>query len=1436
MARNQKILLFFFAILLGIIITVLFVVSLNKEYLLSKLVSSANEKLYSYGYAFRYKDAEIAVFPPRFSLNGVLILNRENGNHVLEAKRSYITIRPLNLLFHGASPLSINVEQFSGKVDGKLLDLISRPPRSGRKRGSQKSFIPTLVLKEGSIEIIDPWKSIIGARLSVQSLLLSGNPLEGLGVIYTTGEDGITATVRHEGVEYPLRVTALHLNSYILAKKIEIKKITVNSSFINLSVRGRYDVLREKLKGKVTGDITPDEIARQFHIGALESLFEGGSVSFSGDAALERDKVKVGFDTELVKLRIKGFEFNGFVRCDYDNGLVALRNLAIDTPAGKLNGDMRFDFSSLRGEGDFNIQDFSPGRLVDYFAKKAVIGAGGIGNGHVSFSSPKNGTVIVKSALHMERGFSLFFRNMNEKIEWAEPVELIIEAFLTDLFKNPGIELNRLVIADRENRISLSGDLDLNEREGRLIGDVDIRRVKSLGLKGIFARSGAIRGNFLASGKLSKPLVESNFSFKDLSFSGLPAGNAFIKGSGILGGNISLIADYSSSIGNITFTGTYFPDEELYFTGSLNAEKVDISPFFSDNFTKKEFFDSLRVRFPLLFPVTGTISFSGDVALGKDIISATGKLHSDALRSPKMILQSVTGSIDYDDGILSIENISFVTFGGQIKAKGSFGEDRLELLGNFSNIDPNSLGYLVSEDGKGIGGESIEGAFHLLQRGKTFDVLDIHLTSDRITFQGADLTGLIVDGRKIGNVLSLTLSTADDLVKLLADFDLNNSELFCKVDLKNYPVNVTDGPIDNRLGIFGIDVSGSATILLDELSSLLGSPSDMLFKAETVTIDIMAAPYLTSYKKSLPEFHISGKKGGGGILLNITSTKAEGEVVTLIEQREKEGIHFRVRGKLNSGTLPVVLPSKILGNIQSDLLIDFEGSLSSFPKKNAGRFVLQNLNLEFPGELVTGDDIAILFDEGNLIIERSSISANQKTFTISGKSVLGGKTDLFLSGEYDAGLVNIVVKDVFENISGKVVGDIQLTGKFPDVEVSGQGVGRDVFIKFVGFKHALENVTTNVSFFKDYILFDSISGTMAGGDLEGSGEIRILKKSPVNLSFSADFYGVNLAYPEELPSKLEGSIELLGPVDNLFLRGEIFVDRAAYVTSIYPEKFLVDIRKKITKFSAPVGRIFAINLDLECVSDGTIVINNNIADATAGGTFRLLGDTSRPIIIGTFETIEGEVEFRGTQYTVERLLVDFDDPLSNNPKIDAFAKAEKGDYTVYVEVTGRLDNYSVELYSEPPLTKTDIVSLLSLGVTTEAYAANGSSVTTAGLATVALSPLKSQIEEGIRIFTGFERFSVESNYSSVTGVVEPTVVIGKTVGDRFSIDLSTSLVGTGTSKVVGEFKLIRDLYLRGDWTGGGTADEGEIGGELRVRKRFHGFSDFAEKLFGGEGW
>ncbi|NIO15962.1 MAG: hypothetical protein GTN70_03010 [Deltaproteobacteria bacterium] len=1435
MSRLQKILLLGLITLTGIILILFILLFLQRETLFARLVYSANRYLHSSGYSLSYEEARIELLPPRLYLEGVLVTDLESGNPVFAANKSYLSVKPLNLIIPGASPLSLKLEQFRGVAERKILDLIAGSPERRGEKKRKRATIPTLTLTDGYFEFIGPWKNINQAKLSVKSLYYSGNIWEGLGVIYTSGKEGIAATINRGGKDYPVKISSLHVNSHILTDKVDIKKLRLESPYGNLSVRGRYDMNRDELEGHITGDIDPEKIVQDYQLGNFDNIVRSGRVSFSGRALLSKGRISFSVDTEFFDLSVRGIECTAFARCIYDNGRFSVSKLSLRAPFGKLTGDVQFDITSFQGKGEFEIIDFYPGNLTDILFKDSLIGAEGKGKGRIVLSAPEKGTVILQSALQMEGGFSLVLREMEERITWAEPVALNNLSVITDIFQNPSIDVRELTIADEENVISLKGSLDMKERIAGIKGDIDITRVKSLGLRGIFARSGAIRGDFSISGNLSNPLIESSFSLREFSFRELPPGNIFLKASGVLGGSISVIADYTSTIGSMLFAGTYFPDKELYFTGSLKAENVDVGAFTSDNFLEKEIHDSLVKRFSIVFPVAGNVSFDGNLLLGKDTVNARGELSSDQLRSSRMNLQEVRGNVGYDDGLLTIRDISFKAFGGGFRARGSVGKDQVELLGNFSDIDPVTLNRLISDETELVKGETLDGAFIFKYSGDEVELLDFHLSSERISIQDADLTGLILDGTKKGHVLSFSLSTSNKLVNLDLDYDLEVQNIVCNIAFDNFPIKFSDKPYDERLGFFGINISGSAAVGVKSIFDISESPWDIFFKAKSLKMDFKATPVFSRYERDLPEYHVEGQKRDGGVVWEIRSAKSGQPLIARVEKR-KDGLFLSIGGQVSSGLFPLVLPSSILAEVESDLLIEFEGPLVSFPKGGTGRAVLSNLNLAFPGENVTGEKIVVRFEEEKFIFDGASLSANNNVFSLSGRVGLNGFADLLLTGEYDAGLVHTIVSGVFEKINGKVAGGIQIRGTFPDVEVSGQGLGKDLFIKFVGFKHPLEDVTAGLTFFKDRILFDSISATLGGGELEGSGEVNIRKDVPVNLSFNADFYGVNLAYPSELPSRLDGAIELLGPVTGLFLRGEIYVDRAVYTEPIYPEEILVDVKKNIEKFNAPVGKAFAINLDIECISDGTIFIKNNIAEAIAGGSFRLLGDTTRPVIIGTFEAIEGEVEFRGTEYTIERLIVDFDNPLSNNPNIDAFSRAEKGEYTIFVEVTGRLDDYLVELYSEPPLSKNDIVSLLSLGVTTEEYAENGSSVTTAGLATVALSPLKTQIEEGIRTFTGFERFSVESNYSPITGVVEPTVVIGKTLGDSFSIDFSTSLVGSGRTNVIGEFRLIKDLYFRGDWTGGGTASEGDVGGELRVKKRFHGLTELGEKLFGGERW
>ncbi|MGE5189543.1 MAG: translocation/assembly module TamB domain-containing protein, partial [Gemmatimonadota bacterium] len=213
------------------------------------------------------------------------------------------------------------------------------------------------------------------------------------------------------------------------------------------------------------------------------------------------------------------------------------------------------------------------------------------------------------------------------------------------------------------------------------------------------------------------------------------------------------------------------------------------------------------------------------------------------------------------------------------------------------------------------------------------------------------------------------------------------------------------------------------------------------------------------------------------------------------------------------------------------------------------------------------------------------------------------------------------------------------------------------------------------------------------------------------------------------------------------------------------------------------------------------------------------------VILGSFDVIEGTISYRGNRYEIEQLNVDFQDPRRNNPRIDARAQTRKGSVTVVVSVTGTLDKYEVELSSDPPLSKNDIVSLLSLGVTSAGLAGAEGSVGVGTAAGFALGPYKGRVEEGIRGIVGLDKFAIEPSFSAATKTFEPKFIVGKSFGDRFSVSASTNVGASTDSSVTGEVKVLENIYLQGGWENTPASPEGDLGGDIKFRYRYRQFKD-----------
>ena len=163
--------------------------------------------------------------------------------------------------------------------------------------------------------------------------------------------------------------------------------------------------------------------------------------------------------------------------------------------------------------------------------------------------------------------------------------------------------------------------------------------------------------------------------------------------------------------------------------------------------------------------------------------------------------------------------------------------------------------------------------------------------------------------------------------------------------------------------------------------------------------------------------------------------------------------------------------------------------------------------------------------------------------------------------------------------------------------------------------------------------------------------------------------------------------------------------------------------------------------------------------------------------------------------------------------------------TVAVSVTGTLEKYEVEVASDPPLSKNDIVSLLSLGVTSASLVGAEGSVGVGTAAGLALGPYKGRVEAGIRGIVGLDKFAIEPSFSAATRNFEPKFIVGKSFGDRFSVSASTNVGASTESNVAAEVKILENIYLQGGWESTATSPEGDLGGDLKFRYRYRQFKD-----------
>ena len=430
-----------------------------------------------------------------------------------------------------------------------------------------------------------------------------------------------------------------------------------------------------------------------------------------------------------------------------------------------------------------------------------------------------------------------------------------------------------------------------------------------------------------------------------------------------------------------------------------------------------------------------------------------------------------------------------------------------------------------------------------------------------------------------------------------------------------------------------------------------------------------------------------------------------------------------------------------------------------------------------------------------------------------------GAMDVSLSGAVDLRLLEPFVPLV-ERASGRLEVLGTARGEPADPQIVGTATLVDAGFRVRGQPVELRGLKGKLDFSESRILWSDLDGQANDGRISSRGDVRWRRFRPEQLEVSLQLDQVSVRLVEDAPFAATGELNLTGRPGAFFLSGDLDVQRLRYRRAFGFDTLLARANKPAVPGEAPtewLGLDVALHLK-------DAAVENNLARAKIVGDVRLTGSNLHPGLIGAMESGQGsQAFFRGTTFNVTQGSVDFKDRRSLEGVFDVRAETQVREYLIRLHAFGKTSQPQVLLSSEPGLPEGEIISLLTLGVTSRDRGNSNTTTTGAGIAAEALyqaSGLDRQVQKFLPRNSVIRdlSFHVSTLYNDANGLVEPTVQLeSKFLTDQLKLGLSQPVSGKGT-RALAEYRFDDRVSAQIQWDNVyNDVPIGNLGVDLKLR-------------------
>jgi translocation and assembly module TamB len=491
------------------------------------------------------------------------------------------------------------------------------------------------------------------------------------------------------------------------------------------------------------------------------------------------------------------------------------------------------------------------------------------------------------------------------------------------------------------------------------------------------------------------------------------------------------------------------------------------------------------------------------------------------------------------------------------------------------------------------------------------------------------------------------------------------------------------------------------------------------------------------------------------------------------------------------------------------------------------------------GNLKSIDDSHLIFQLSRLAVQRGELSATNEgpvvlrwdagKLEVASLAVRGPNTEMVVEGTWGPvsadlkaqGSVDLRLLESFvpqlERTSGRIELTALLSGTVKAPTLVGSAEVHDAKFQVRDQQLAVRSLSGKAEFSEARVLLQDFDGFLNDGRVRGRGDIRLERFDVKNVELAIDLDEVTLQPKPTFPATVAGSLLFQGKPGAFQLGGALNVLKLHYTQPMDLETFLKNNSLRLPPSDDRQVKWLAFDVDLDG-REGDIRVDNNLAKAKMTGKLKLAGSNVRPLLLGTMETVEGAMAyFRGQPFQIQRGLVQFGE---DGITFDLTAQSQVREYLVHVKGFGKLDDPKLALSSEPALPEADVVSLLTLGVTSRE---RSSATAGAGLAAEALlsaSGLEREVQRFLKKNVALKdtQLRLSTTFNEATGQAEPSVSWeSKVLTDDLKVGVTQPVTGRGT-KAQAEFKINDKFSARAQWDNQSQESSvGNPGVELKFR-------------------